>query len=209
MKSRSLLSLTVIVVSMCIWNGCSKKTSAQNTASTRDIEAVTTNYGGFRNRVEWGRHLVILGGCNDCHTPKKMTAMGPVPDTTLRLSGHPAAIPPPDVNRSEIERKGLVVTNDLTVWVGPWGISYAANLTPDETGIGNWTPAQFIKAIREGKYQGMDGTRPLLPPMNFVAKEVGTMSDAELGAIFSYLKSLKPVHNLVTEPEPPVLAAKH
>lgn len=129
--------------------------------------------------------------------------MGPVPDTSLLLSGHPASVPAPDVNRKEMEGKGLAVTNDLTAWVGPWGISYAANLTPDETGIGNWSEQQFIKAIREGKLKGMDGTRPLLPPMPW--QEFGQMKDEELKAIFAYLKTIKPVNNVVPPAAPPVM----
>jgi len=33
-----------------------------------------------------------------------------------------------DINRKEIEGKGLVVAADLTEWVGPWGVSFTANL---------------------------------------------------------------------------------
>jgi hypothetical protein len=65
----------------------------------------------------------------------------------------------------EAVAKGYAITQTLTSWVGPWGTSYAANLTPDKTGIGNWSEEQFMKAIREGKYKGMDGTRPIMPPM--------------------------------------------
>ena len=36
-----------------------------------------------------GAYLVNLGGCNDCHSPKVFTNMGPIPDTTKLLSGHP------------------------------------------------------------------------------------------------------------------------
>jgi len=152
--------------------------------------------------VERGKYLTLVGGCNDCHTPKKMTAMGPVPDTSLLLSGHPAAMPLFAVNRKEMEGKGLAVTNDMTAWVGPWGVSYSANLTPDSTGIGTWNKAQFIRAIREGKWKGLEDSRQLLPPMPW--QELGAMSNEELSAIFAYLKSIKPVHNVVPEPMPPI-----
>jgi len=108
-------------------------------------------FGGFESQVKFGEHLVTIMGCNDCHTPKKMGPNGPEPDMSLMLSGHPAKMPAPDVNRKETESKGLAVTNDLTSWVGPWGISYAANLTSDATGIGNWQESNFITALREGK----------------------------------------------------------
>ena len=203
MKSSSVV-YCILAVPYLILGGCSQKQSTKNAA-----QVVEANYGGFKSQVDWGKHLVTTGGCNDCHTPKMMTAMGPVNDTTLTLSGHPANGHIPDVNRDEMESKGLSVSNDFTAWVGPWGITYAANLTPDETGIGNWTQAQFFKAIRERKFMGMDGTRPLLPPMSIMAVNYATMSDNELAAVFAYLKSLKPVHNEVPAPEPPVMAVKH
>jgi hypothetical protein len=87
---------------------------------------------------------------------------------------------------------------DLTSAVGPWGQSFASNLTPDGTGIGNWKEEQFIKAIREGKYKGLDNTRPLLPPMPWVAYK--NLTDDDLKSIFAYLKSLPPVKNAVPAP---------
>lgn len=162
------------------------------------------SYGGFDSQIKWGEHLVTIGGCNDCHTPKKMTPQGPVPDESLMLSGHPEKMPAPDVDRKEMESKGLIVTQDLTAWVGPWGISYAANITPDATGIGSWQESNFITALREGKFKGMPSARNLLPPMPWqLFKE---MSDDEIKAIFAYLKSIKPVKNIVPQPEPPVSA---
>jgi hypothetical protein len=115
-------------------------------------------------------------------------------------------MPAPDVNRKEMESKGFAVTQTLTAWVGPWGISYAANLTSDETGIGNWQEKNFIKAIREGKAKGMDNSRPILPPMP--VEVLKHMTDQELKAIFAYLKSTKPIQNVVPAPEPPLTAMR-
>jgi len=133
--------------------------------------------------------------------------MGPDLDSALLLSGHPAQMPPPDVNRKEMETKGLSVTNTLTSWVGPWGISYAANLTSDATGIGNWTESAFITALRKGKYEGIESGRSLLPPMP--SAMYTSMSDDELKAIFAFLKSTKPINNVVPLAQPPVLAVSH
>jgi hypothetical protein len=94
----------------------------------------------------------------------------------------------------------MLFGSDLTTAVGVWGQSYAANLTSDATGIGNWKEEQFIKAIREGKFKGLDNTRPLLPPMPwFVYKN---LTDDDLKSIFAFLKSTKPVKNVVPEPKP-------
>lgn len=163
-------------------------------------------YGGFASQVEWGSHIVTISGCHDCHTPKKMGPNGPELDSSLLLSGHPSKIPPPDVNRGEIESKGLMVTNTLTAWTGPWGISYAANLTPDPIGIGGWDESNFITAIRDGKFKGVKSARSLLPPMPW--QMFRNMTDGELKAIFAYLKSTKPIKNIVPNPQLPVLASR-
>ena len=152
--------------------------------------------------AERGRYLVRIGGCNDCHTPKTMTAKGPIADEKRTLSGHPATEKLPAVPKGLItpDGWGAVVNNHLTGWSGPWGISYSRNLTPDmATGLGSWTEEMFIKTIREGKHQG-EG-RPLLPPMPW--QEYANMTDDDLKAVWAYLRSLPAVNNPVPEPVPP------
>jgi hypothetical protein len=178
----------------------------QNNAPVKVADASTgPNYGGYESAEQWGQHIVTVSGCHDCHSPKKMTAMGPQIDSTMMLSGHPAQMPDFNVNRKETEAKGLVTTQDLTAWAGPWGVSYTANLTSDSTGIGTWTEGQFMYAIRNGKYKGLENSRPLLPPMPWDMYR--NFSDDELKAIFAYLKSTKPIRNVVPPPKPPVAAS--
>ena len=206
MKKLPTVIIIALVTAIFIFSKCSENKS-DGTESKKDTAVIAnTNTGGFENQVKWGEHLVIIGGCNDCHTPKKMTPTGPEPDFSLTLSGHPAQMPPPDVDRKAMESKGLVVTNDLTSWVGPWGVSYAANITSDSTGIGNWTEAQFMLCLREGKWKGLEGNRELLPPMPW--KGFKLMTDDEIKAVFAYLKSTKPVKNVEPPAESPVLAGK-
>jgi hypothetical protein len=148
-----------------------------------------------------GEYLVVLGGCNHCHSPKVFTEMGPVPDTTRLLSGHPGGSKLPPVDTIMVQPgKWILTTSDLTAWVGPWGVSFAANLTPDEpTGIGTWTDEVFIKAIRTGKHMGIG--RPILPPMPW--PDIAKATDEDLKAIFAYLISLPPIRNQVPDPVPP------
>lgn len=148
--------------------------------------------------VARGKYLTTIGGCNDCHSPKVMTSQGPEPDVTRLLSGHPK-----DEKLSTIikTQDWILFNNNLTAFVGPWGVSYAANLTPDETGIGNWKFEQFATAIRKGKSKGLEGSRPLLPPMPWQMYK--SMSDEDLKAVFTYLKSLPAVDNLVPAPIAP------
>lgn len=203
---RRKIILIVLTFSLLALVQCSEKRAEESSAATDEPSPVKDNYGGFESQVKWGEHLVTIGACNDCHTPKKMTPRGPILDTALWLSGHPAQMPRIVINRNEIESKGLAVTMDLTEWVGPWGVSFTANLTPDPTGIGNWTEDQFILALREGKSKGLPAARQLLPPMPWEMYQ--HMTDDEIKAIFSYLKSIKPISNIVPAPVPPVSAGK-
>lgn len=181
-----------------------KKTDTISSSPPTTVVVSNPETGGFDSQVQWGEHLVTIAGCNDCHTPKKMTDHGPIIDTALRLSGHPAMMPRIEVDRKAMEKKGYAVTQYLTEWVGPWGISYTANLTPDPTGIGNWPFENFKVAMREGKFKGLPNGRPLLPPMPWEMYK--HMTDYELKAIFEYLKTIKPINNVVPAPMPPVLA---
>lgn len=191
----SLLLSAVVIVSLM---NCSP---AAETKAEPIAETKKESFGGFASAELYGEHLVTICGCNDCHTPKKMTERGPEPDSSLWLSGHPASMPAPAVDRADMAKRGLGVTDFLTAWVGPWGTTYAPNLTSDETGIGAWSEQQFITCIREGKLKGL--SRPLLPPMPWQFYKA--MTDNELKAIFAYLKSTKPVKNIAPAYEPPTM----
>jgi mono/diheme cytochrome c family protein len=150
-------------------------------------------------RVERGKHLVLVSACHDCHTPFKPTANGAEPDMSRALSGHPAdmQVPPPPA-ASGPWLGAIFATN--TAWAGPWGVSFTANLTPDvETGLGSWSEDDFIQTIRIQRHLGRG--RPVLPPMP--APMYANYSDEDLGAIFAYLKSLPPRKNKVPSPLPP------
>jgi hypothetical protein len=153
--------------------------------------------------VKRGAYLVQMMGCNDCHSPKIITPQGPAPDPNLLLSGHPASAALPKINDKNAVKTGewILFNAHNTAAAGPWGISFAANLTPDETGIGAWTFEQFKKALTEGKSKGLDGTRPLLPPMPW-PNYIGA-AEEDLQAIFAYLKSLPPIKNLPPAPVTP------
>jgi len=145
--------------------------------------------------IKRGNYLVASIGCNDCHSPKRMGPAGPEVDPLKMLSGFPSNMPVPVANGGEIQ-KGLIVFNDdLTATIGPWGTTFAANITSDATGIGNWKVEQFKNALRKGKYKGLDGERMLMPPMPW--QDLSNLTDADIQAIFYYLKSTKPVTNIV------------
>jgi mono/diheme cytochrome c family protein len=193
------LATCLLVFSQCNNNKTPEATTV--TEATTSAEVSKPYYGGFESQVEWGKHIVTIGGCNDCHTPKKMTDHGPALDSSMMLAGHPAKMTPINVNRKEMQSKGLVVTQDLTEWIGPWGTSYAANLTPDPTGTGNWKEEQLFLALREGKYKGLPNSRQILPPMPW--EMFRFMTDDEIKAIWAYLRTIPAVSNVVPAPLPP------
>lgn len=166
-----------------------------------DVGEGTTGYGlngEFATMEEWGERLVTTHGCDDCHSAKAWGPEGPKIDQARRLAGHPADAALPSHDPSLVGMgpdKWILANMDFTAYVGPWGTSYAANLTPDPTGIGSWTEEQFMTALRGGWYKGMEGTRKLLPPMPWEA--YAKLSDEEIRAIYAFLMSLTPVENVV------------
>lgn len=198
------LALTGLAMVMSLTNCL--QTGEKSTQS--GTAAVSPEMPDSAQLVQRGEYLVTVGLCDDCHSPKVMTPEGPVVDSTRRLSGHPAAEPLPAITDAQMAAPGnwILFSPGLTAAVGPWGTTYAANLTPDDTGTGPWTFDQFRKAIREGKSKGLDGTRPLQPPMPWY--NISHMRDEDLRAVFAFLKSLPPVKNAVPISKSNQLVAK-
>ncbi len=122
------------------------------------------------NLLARGKYLVDgIAGCGNCHSPR-------------------------DKNGNFIKGKefsGAYVITD------PGFKAYAKNITPDkETGIGNWSPQQIARAIREG----ITPTGKLLgPPMSF--EFYRDISDSDIDAIVAYIRSVPAVHNTVPNSE--------
>lgn len=161
--------------------------------SWRDAES-----RGKRKGVERGAYLVTVLGCNDCHTPLTMTDAGPVPDMSRMLSGHPSGITMPQA--PPLEGGWMWVGSATnTAFAGPWGTSYAINLTPDATGLGVYSEETFIAALKTGKQMGVG--RDIMPPMPW--QGYGKLDDEDLRAIYAYLCSIPASRNAVPRYEPP------
>jgi len=151
--------------------------------------------------IERGKFMVTVGGCDDCHTPKNFGPNGPELDMSRRLSGHPAGSVVAPVDTSLLHQFAYF-SHDLTTAIGPWGVTFSANLTPDnETGIGTWQPEMFVNAMKTGKHLGVTEGRPILPPMPW--QNLSHLSEEDLKCLFAYLKSLPAVNNKVPYPIPP------
>ena len=120
--------------------------------------------------VNYGKYLVTIASCGDCHTP----AIDGQPDMEREFAGG----------------------NEFKL---PIGIIRPANLTPDETGLGNWTKDDFIKKF---KYFDTEAGRNIATGPNDFNSVMpwtlyGGMTEEDLGAIYEYLRTLKPVKNVV------------
>lgn len=72
----------------------------------------------------------------------------------------------------------------------PFGAVYASNLTPDrETGLGDWSPAHFWRALHHGRSRDGRLLYPAFPYPNYTQV---TREDSD--ALFAYLRTVAPVH---------------
>ena len=188
-----VFAFTLIITPGVYYFNCSRELSGNYEGILQSTIALNPD-----SMVKRGKYLVTIMGCNDCHSPIVMSPQGPAYDTSRLLSGHPQYYQLPPAN----DINGYVLFSSTgTAMTGPWGTSFAANITSDETGIGNWTEEQFFKAIREGKFKGLDNTRTMMPPMPWPS--YSKASDEDLRSIFAYLKSTTPVYNVVPSYIPP------
>ena len=124
-------------------------------------------------QIQRGKYLVTIAGCSDCHTPGGLTGS---PDKTRYLAGSDA---------------GFAIPGD--------GVYVGQNLTPDkETGLGAWSDADIVTALRTGKRPNGGALSGVMP---FAAFSHLTDQDAE--AIAAYLKSLPALKNKVPGPFKP------
>ena len=201
-----LIPLGIVTLSLLYISCGSDENKDEPKTETKDIDEVRAMEND--EMVAKGQYLVTGGGCNDCHTPKTFDASGMHLDTTKTLSGSPAGMPLPPIHASSLTPGNwILMAPNLTSFVGPWGISFAANLTPDSaTGLGTWSQEMFMTAIRKGKHQGLETGRPIMPPMPW--EEIRKLKDEDLYCIFAYLKTLPPVSNKVRDHVAPPDAMK-
>jgi mono/diheme cytochrome c family protein len=73
--------------------------------------------------------------------------------------------------------------------VTPFGTLYTTNITPDrDTGIGNWPPEAFARAMRHGVSRDGHFLYPAFPYVHY-----SRMSDADISDVYAYLMSVDPV----------------
>jgi mono/diheme cytochrome c family protein len=118
-----------------------------------------------QERVKRGEYLAAVMDCTGCHTDGALLGK---PDPARRLAGSEVGFQLP----------GL-------------GIFYPPNLTPDaETGLGKWSEAEIVKAVRSGVRPDGRVLAPVMPYQSYAR-----LTDADAQALAAYLKSLAPVRH--------------
>lgn len=135
-----------------------------------------------KDELATGKYLIMIAGCVECHT---------------------------QVEKGQIiQEKSFAGGRDFSL---PSGTLYTPNITPDkQTGIGNWTKATFIarfKAYADSTYKphkvGPNDFQTVMPWMMYSG-----MNEQDLGAMYTYLMSLKPIQNKIAEKFKPHVAMR-
>ncbi len=183
------------VVLLVIAAGCAAETPVDPGDRYEEVDAITVldapspvpgSYSPqSRMRVERGEYLVELLGCGACHTNGALIGQ---PDWERPLAG---------------SRTGIAYTSPLDT--NRPGVVYPSNITPEkETGIGDWSDAQIAAAIRFGV--GRHGSRRIATmPWQGYAR----MSDEDVQAVVSYLRSIRPIKHEVPKSVEPGNRASH
>jgi mono/diheme cytochrome c family protein len=129
-----------------------------------------TQPAGAAGNVERGAYLARIMDCGGCHTPGALAGQ---PRDNEALSGAETGFAVPEL-----------------------GIFFPPNLTPDkETGIGDWSEAELIRAIREGVTPEGRELAPIMAFRNYAA-----LTDADAADLAAFLKSLPPISRAVPGP---------
>jgi hypothetical protein len=116
----------------------------------------------------YGRYLTTTRGCVFCHTTN-------------------------DEQMTPIPGREWAGDNEFR---GAWGVTRSANLSPHPTGLGDKTKENFIGLFRA--FGNVEGEVPKGAPNTIMPWPVfSKMTDDDLGIIYDYLKSQKPVDHLV------------
>ncbi len=171
--------------------------NACNNQATEKKESASSPKLSNEELVKKGEHLVAVLDCEICHSPKKMGPNGPELIPEQRFGGHQNGTQLPPTDEKILKSGWVLFAPDFTSYIGPWGQTFARNISSDSTGIGMWKLEQFKKVLREGKFMGLDNTRPIMPPMPWDAYR--HLDDDDIEAVFAFLKSTKPVNNRVPD----------
>lgn len=125
------------------------------------------------DKVAYGKYLFTAASCNECHTQRD--------------------------DKGELV-PGMMMAGGYEFKMPNGGIVRSANLTSDKkTGIGDWTPEQFLSKFRAYNDSVFTPTKLEANQVNTVMPWIryAGMTDDDLTSIFAYLKTIDPIENEV------------
>ena len=136
--------------------------------------------------LEHGKYIATIAGCTDCHTPLKPEYEDP---TKLSLEQLKVLA----FNAAAAADETRLLSGGRAFDLGPAGVLFTRNLTPDEeTGLGAWTDEQIKLAVKTGVDNEGQVLFPVMPYHVY-----NGMADADLEAVIAYLRSVNAVKNEV------------
>lgn len=139
---------------------------------TIPVEANNQPMPDKSDKVAYGKYLTTFAGCVDCHTKMEKG----------KFIGEEFA-------------GGFAFT------LPNWGTVTSANLTPHETGLGNMSEQEFIRLFK--RFQDSSYVNPSVQPGDFQTMMpwmmYSGMTEEDLGAIYAYLRTVKPVENRIVK----------
>jgi mono/diheme cytochrome c family protein len=138
--------------------------------------------------ITQGRYMATIAGCTSCHTPDRPEYLNPATLTidqikTLAFDGNDAL----DISK--------FLAGGRAFDLGPGGVVYTRNLTPDEaTGLGGWTDEQVKLAITTGMNSKGETLFPVMPYHVY-----NGMADSDVNAVIAFLKSVNAIENTVPD----------
>ena len=153
--------------------------------------AVATSAGASNNYqtdvLEHGKYIANIAGCIDCHTPFEEEFQDPAKMTLDQLKVLSFNL------GAALDQENRLLGGGRPFDLGPAGILFTRNLTPDEaSGLGSWSDEQIKLAVKTGINNEGKLLFPVMPYQVY-----NTMADADLEALVAYLRSLKAVSNMI------------
>jgi mono/diheme cytochrome c family protein len=129
------------------------------------------------DQTAYGRYLSVNLGCFECHSAnfRSNNALQPEKSAGYLGGGNPLQ-----------DQSGQIVPS--------------ANLTPDPTGLAQWSEADFTRTVRTG-------IRPDRTVLRYPMSPIPELTEADTAAIYVYLRTVPRIHNVVPRAERPAFGA--
>ena len=156
------------------------KRKPNSSLTLKAIPASLTKKPSTTDLIAYGKYLVNIANCIDCHS---------------------------NVNKKGEKLADMQYAGGFEFPLPTGGVVRSANITPDvDTGIGSWSQESFISRFKTYEQPELKNVTVLSGEFNTYMpwSYLSGMTRQDLGAMYEYLKTLKPIHNQVVKFTPPM-----